>query len=336
MNDFHTQPVVIEQQDTDAALEMLGFAFRNAKTGVLKDVELRDIALSFAEQRARLTTDRSLGAEARDTLEAIVAATTVGKRGSCVTRSKYGSYPSALYHRAVAVLAATPPVLANSEQVPMTFNDASSQDRRLAGLVALFRQSPGATLFRIHHPEQAAADIFERLLSVPANSGEGEKYRHVKRGTVYEVVGRASLQNANCATLSEAACMVIYRGDDGNLWAREESEFMDGRFAALATPDAAPIGSDDADYSGYVEEGADTLGDYPMAAMEGVEPVFVRQLMLQAMAAEYAKATGDSIEDMMSSARATWDTDWETDPAPRTVEAAVAAALSDLECWEGE
>jgi hypothetical protein len=59
----------------------------------------------------------------------------------------------------------------------------------------------------------------------------GEHYRHVKRSTVYEVVGLASLQNANQAVLPEAACLVIYRGDDGNLWAREGGEFMDGRFA---------------------------------------------------------------------------------------------------------
>lgn len=76
------------------------------------------------------------------------------------------------------------------------------------------------------------------------------------------------------------------------------------------------------------------LGDYPLAPMDGVAPVFVRQLLLQAMAAEYAKATGDSLEDMMDAARATWDTEWETDPAPRTIDNAVAAALSDLECWD--
>lgn len=78
------------------------------------------------------------------------------------------------------------------------------------------------------------------------------------------------------------------------------------------------------------------LGDYPIAPMDDVEPVFVRQMMLQAMAAEYAKATGESLEDMMSAARATWDTEWETDPAPRTIEAAISEAQADLECWDEE
>jgi hypothetical protein len=80
----------------------------------------------------------------------------------------------------------------------------------------------------------------------------------------------------------------------------------------------------------------DDLGDYPLAPMEGVAPIFVRQMLLQAMAAEYAKATCTDIHEMMDAARATWDTDWETDPAPRTIAAAIEAAQSDLEHWEGE
>jgi len=56
-----------------------------------------------------------------------------------------------------------------------------------------------------------------------------ERYRHVKRGTVYEVVGRAELQ-VNSIALADGATMVVYRGDDGKLWVRSEAEFMDGRF----------------------------------------------------------------------------------------------------------
>jgi len=78
----------------------------------------------------------------------------------------------------------------------------------------------------------------------------------------------------------------------------------------------------------------EALGDFPMEALEGVAPVFVRQMMLQAMASEYAKATGESLEDMMPAARATWDTEWESDPAPRNMQMAIAAAQSDLEHWD--
>jgi len=42
--------------------------------------------------------------EVRDVLQSIVDATSVGKRGSAATRSKYGNYPAALYHRAIRAL----------------------------------------------------------------------------------------------------------------------------------------------------------------------------------------------------------------------------------------
>jgi hypothetical protein len=57
-----------------------------------------------------------------------------------------------------------------------------------------------------------------------------EVWRHVKRGTTYEVIGLAKLQNAHDAVLHDNHVMVIYQGDDGQLWAREQNEFKDGRF----------------------------------------------------------------------------------------------------------
>lgn len=67
--------------------------------------------------------------------------------------------------------------------------------------------------------------------------GEVERYRHKKRGTVYEVIGEAELQ---CATHdpSEGDELVIYRGDDGKLWARMRDEFHDGRFEPITALDA--------------------------------------------------------------------------------------------------
>jgi len=58
------------------------------------------------------------------------------------------------------------------------------------------------------------------------------RYRHVKRGTVYEVIGEAELQmSVDC--LVDGSSMVVYRGEDGRLWCREEGEFHDGRFEAI-------------------------------------------------------------------------------------------------------
>src|SRR5579875_2303715 len=58
---------------------------------------------------------------------------------------------------------------------------------------------------------------------------EAPRWRHKKRGTTYTEIGRASLQTAT-GSVSEPATLVIYRGEDGKLWAREEGEFEDGRF----------------------------------------------------------------------------------------------------------
>lgn len=67
----------------------------------------------------------------------------------------------------------------------------------------------------------------------------GQRFRHFKRGTEYEVIGIAELQASQ--PQQEHARLAIYRGDDGKLWARNTGEFSDGRFELLAhtaRPDA--------------------------------------------------------------------------------------------------
>lgn len=71
-----------------------------------------------------------------------------------------------------------------------------------------------------------------------ASQAQGEVWTHVKRGTSYEVLGRAELQNGNVKGLREGVTLVVYRGDDGKLWAREEGEFTDGRFVRVSAPGA--------------------------------------------------------------------------------------------------
>ena len=63
---------------------------------------------------------------------------------------------------------------------------------------------------------------------------QGQHWQHVKRGTEYEIIGVAELQNGNVKGLREGASLAVYRGDDGKLWAREEGEFSDGRFRLSA------------------------------------------------------------------------------------------------------
>jgi hypothetical protein len=68
----------------------------------------------------------------------------------------------------------------------------------------------------------------------------GERWRHLKRGTVYEIIGRGELQMGS--DLVDGSSMVVYRGEDGRIWVREESEFEDGRFERLELPTPAADG----------------------------------------------------------------------------------------------
>jgi hypothetical protein len=84
--------------------------------------------------------------------------------------------------------------------------------------------------------------------ALAAPSAGGERVRHVKRGTEYDVLFRGvELQVATPEAMNlngtdfrlvalEGQKLVVYRGAEGKLWARKEAEFDDGRFAALAAP----------------------------------------------------------------------------------------------------
>ena len=80
------------------------------------------------------------------------------------------------------------------------------------------------------------------LFSPKATASERKCYRHAKRGTVYEVIGTAELQAGQ--PQFEHADLVIYRGEDGKLWARNSGEFHDGRFILADSGNAATIGGE--------------------------------------------------------------------------------------------
>jgi len=71
----------------------------------------------------------------------------------------------------------------------------------------------------------------------------GARYKHVKRGTYYVLLGRAGMQISwpvmlpiagkivNAGDHLETKSFVVYRSEkDDALWVRPESEFLDGRF----------------------------------------------------------------------------------------------------------
>ncbi len=74
--------------------------------------------------------------------------------------------------------------------------------------------------------------------------------------------------------------------------------------------------------------------DYPVAAPDGVHPRIFRAMLIQRMALRYMKAVPDlDLDEGMEAAIATYETDWDTDPTPRSYDQADEAVDSDLEHW---
>ena len=81
--------------------------------------------------------------------------------------------------------------------------------------------------------------------------------------------------------------------------------------------------------------------DYPVANPPDIAPIIFRAMILQAMAMQYFNYMRDAPEDFsldeaFDAARATWETDWEIDPDPRTMEAAKEEVSNDLAYWNEE
>lgn len=132
-----------------------------------------------------------------------------------------------------------------TEATPLASEQITQEDREAAADLLFARGMGRIDVKRIqtgandqHHVVQAfARHRIAALSASPAPSGQGvsgEVWQHVKRGTRYAVIGTATLQATG--PLHDYAQVVVYRGDDGALWAREESEFRDGRFVRLAAP----------------------------------------------------------------------------------------------------
>jgi hypothetical protein len=63
-------------------------------------------------------------------------------------------------------------------------------------------------------------------------------HRHLRRGTLYSIVGEAELQAPSDRRIDEGDILTVYRGEDGKLWARHTEEFRDGRFERI---DGEPV-----------------------------------------------------------------------------------------------
>lgn len=81
--------------------------------------------------------------------------------------------------------------------------------------------------------------------------------------------------------------------------------------------------------------------DYPVDTPPGVAPVIFRAQIIQTMALEYfnhmrGAAEEFTMADAHEAAQATWETEWPTDPAPRTLEAGIRVSQDDLAYWNEE
>jgi len=70
------------------------------------------------------------------------------------------------------------------------------------------------------------------------------------------------------------------------------------------------------------------------APIEGVNFVFVPHMIKGAMAIRFVRRVpGLTLDQGMDAAVATWETEWSSDPAPRTLARAIEEVDSELEHW---
>lgn len=60
------------------------------------------------------------------------------------------------------------------------------------------------------------------------STAHGVRIRHRKRGTQYTIIGPARLQTEQ--PIRDDEIVIVYQGNDGQLWARPLAELTDGRF----------------------------------------------------------------------------------------------------------
>lgn len=73
---------------------------------------------------------------------------------------------------------------------------------------------------------------WSRVIQQTTFSPKQLRWRHKKRGTIYQIVGEAQVQADKDAPLTDYEVVVVYSDEEGRMWVRRQSEF-DERFEAV-------------------------------------------------------------------------------------------------------
>ena len=119
-------------------------------------------------------------------------------------------------------------------KIALALEEAVKAEREKLGVAAT---QPG---LREPSPEDGSRPCgLQSLTQAESDWTLGTEWRHIKSGRLYVTVGKCRLE-------ATAAPAVLYRGEDGTVWARDMDEFLDGRFDCTRERDQSPKGRDSA------------------------------------------------------------------------------------------
>lgn len=96
---------------------------------------------------------------------------------------------------------------------------------RIVVVTAEGSDNPIATMRRL---KSEVSELLQAVKVLSGSTTEEDLWQHIRSKCVYELIGTASIKTEQ--PLEDMASVVVYRGENGSLWARRRDEFNDGRF----------------------------------------------------------------------------------------------------------
>jgi hypothetical protein len=147
-----------------------------------------------------------------------------------------------------------------------------------------------------------------------AAGGAGERVRHLKRGTEYEVLGEAEAQVATghrdiddmtYTDIQDGSRLTVYRClKTGKLWTRLTDEFRDGRFETIAAPpppaqqgSSSPLREGETVGASPSGSGYSGSAPSPMVSASGEYPSRGQAAMIKRLTKEYRRRDWSSMSE---------------------------------------